>query len=422
MLEDQIRDWGIALGPFSELPLVGPPTHVGGYTIGPAFYWILWLIRVTVGPWFQNLPHAGGIGQAILQSMADTILLAAVWQRTRSIWLGLATIVLLATASLDLSLSALVWNPMVGSALAKIATALVILKWPERSPSRIALTTAIVWCAVQAYTGAVFVAIGVFAALLAGPFSRRDWATLRLNAAIIAVVVSLLQIPHAVHQVSTRFADSGMSEVADSIGEIVSGRQPLQLANSVAGYKEAFTFILVSPWRAPWSVWLIVLSAAIVASRFRHDLPLLSVTLLPQIAAVIGYAFYVGDFLDRYYYLSLMPAVVLTLTLSATALRPPAVARAAGIALLAGAVAIVPARTRFAGTLVRMPEYGALVDGSRELVRQARPMRAVRTQFSLPPTSNPQFIYEILGGRIDLASPWIGVIQPDGHVIYRDFR
>jgi hypothetical protein len=115
-----------------------------------------------------------------------------------------------------------------------------------------------------------------------------------------------------------------------------------------------------------------------------------------------------------------MPAVVLTLTLSATALRPPAVARAASIALLAGAVAIVPARTRFAGTLVRMPEYGALVDGSRELVRQARPMRAVRTEFSLPPTSNPQFIYEILGGRIDLASPWIGVIQPDGHVVYRE--
>ena len=28
LLEDQIRDWGIALRPFPELPLVGPPTHV----------------------------------------------------------------------------------------------------------------------------------------------------------------------------------------------------------------------------------------------------------------------------------------------------------------------------------------------------------------------------------------------------------
>ena len=64
LLGDQIRDWAIALRPFSELPLVGPPTHVGGYTIGPAFYWILWLLRVLFGPWFDNLPHAGGIGQA----------------------------------------------------------------------------------------------------------------------------------------------------------------------------------------------------------------------------------------------------------------------------------------------------------------------------------------------------------------------
>src|SRR5205085_1053972 len=84
MLGDQIRDWSIALGPFSTLPLVGPPTHVGGYTIGPAFYWLLWTIRVLVGPWFDNLPHAGGIGQAMLQSAVDALLAAAVWHRTRS--------------------------------------------------------------------------------------------------------------------------------------------------------------------------------------------------------------------------------------------------------------------------------------------------------------------------------------------------
>ena len=36
MLGDQIRDWGIALGPFTSLPWVGPVTHVGGYTLGDA--------------------------------------------------------------------------------------------------------------------------------------------------------------------------------------------------------------------------------------------------------------------------------------------------------------------------------------------------------------------------------------------------
>src|SRR5262245_4338819 len=129
MLGDQIRDWSIALRPFTELPLVGPPTHVGGYTIGPAFYWILWAIRVVVGPWFDNLPHAGGIGQAAVQSAADAMLLIAIWRRTNSPWIAWATVLLVATASFDLSLAALVWNPTMGTALAKIATAAILLDW-----------------------------------------------------------------------------------------------------------------------------------------------------------------------------------------------------------------------------------------------------------------------------------------------------
>src|SRR4051794_8984355 len=77
MLTDQIRDWAVALEPFTRMPLVGPPTHVGGYTIGPAFYWVLWTIRVLVGPWCDNLPHAGGIGQATLLSAVDALFLLA---------------------------------------------------------------------------------------------------------------------------------------------------------------------------------------------------------------------------------------------------------------------------------------------------------------------------------------------------------
>jgi hypothetical protein len=419
LLGDQIRDWSIALGSLSKLPLVGPPTHVQGYTIGPAFYWILWTIRVTVGPWFQNLPHAGGIGQAILQSAADTLLVAAVWRRTGSAWIALTTIVLLATASYDLCLSALVWNPMMGSALAKMATALVLLEWPQRSSVGVALTAAVAWCAVQSYTGAIFVAAGVLTGLLAGPFARGDWVQFRRSAGIIAVVVFLLQVPYAFHQIGTRFIDSGMSGVTGSLGQILTGRERPQFAASWAGYTGAFNFILVFPWQVRWFVWVLVGCGAIVASRFRHDLPLLSVTLLPQIAAIVGYAFYVGDFLDHYYYLSLMPAAVLTLMLGVTAFGPTWIARGASVALLIGALVITPARIRAAATLHRMPEYGVLVDGSRALAGQGRPLRAIQTEFSLPPTSDPQFVYQILGGRIDRASPWIGIIKSDGQVVYQ---
>src|SRR6185503_15608457 len=103
----------------------------------------------------------------------------------------------------------------------------------------------------------------------------------------------------------------------------------------------------------------------------------------------LGYAWYVGDLLDVYYYLPIMPAAVLTLTLSLTAVRPPRFARAAAILLLAGALAIVPARLRHTATLERMPQYGPLLDGSRALVQLNQPVRAVRTEFGLPPTSDP---------------------------------
>jgi hypothetical protein len=289
LLEDQIRDWSIALGPLTHLPLVGPPTHVGGYTIGPAFYWILWLIRVTFGPWFRNLPHAGGIGEAALQSAADTLLLEAVRRRTKSVWIGLTTVVLVATASYDLCLSALVWNPPVGTALAKVATALVLLEWPERSLGHVAIAAAVAWCAVQSYTGAIFVAVGVFAAILAVPFARGDRAALRRTAIAIAAVVLALQIPYAIHQLSTRFSDSAMGAVTGSVATILRGEAPPDLTKSWTGYFGAFTFIQVSPWNLPWSVWVLVAFGVIVAIKYRNDLPLLAVTLLPQLAAFLGY-------------------------------------------------------------------------------------------------------------------------------------
>jgi hypothetical protein len=105
--------------------------------------------------------------------------------------------------------------------------------------------------------------------------------------------------------------------------------------------------------------------------------------------------------------------------LSVTALRPAWIAHVVGMAVLLGALIIAPARLRVAATLHRMPEYGALVSGSRRLVQQGRPMRAIQTEFILPPTSDSQFIYEILGGRIEPSSPWIGVIKSDGRVVYR---
>jgi hypothetical protein len=418
LLGDQIRDWSIALKPFTQLPLIGPPTHVGGYTLGPAFYWILWSIRVGVGPFFDNLPHAGGIGQAAIQSAADAILLVAIWRRTKSPWIALATVVLVATASFDLSLAALVWNPTMGTALAKIAMAMILLEWHRGSHLRALAAAAVAWSAVQAYTGAVFVAVGIFIAMLADPLIQRDWRLTRRNALAIAAAVALLQLPYVAYQITHRFQDEAMGAVTDSVTRVLSGERQPEVAKSIDGYVEAVRYIQIDPWSIPRAGWALLFCCGIVAVRHYKDPVLLSVTLLPQLAAIAGYALFLAT-LDIYYYLSLMPCAVLTCVLALTAVPSPGMARVVGILLLAGALALVPGRIRHERVMNRMPEYGLLVDASRKIRSLGQPMRAIETDFKLPPTANPEFLFEVLGGRIDRNAQWICLIRANGTLSYR---
>jgi hypothetical protein len=421
MLWDQIRDWEIALRPFGDLPLVGPPTHFRGYTIGPAFYWILWAIRVTIGPWFDNLPHAGGIGHAVLQSAADSLLLAAVWHRTRSLLVALTAVVLLATSAYDLCLAPLVWNPVMGSILARTATALVLLEWHRRSAVRAGVTAAVAWSAVHAYTGAVYVAAGVFLAMMVEPLARRDWRVLRTTAVAIAVSVAALQLPYVVRQLSRATADPIMGAVTGSVVEVATGREPPQIAKSVAGYTGAFSFIQGFPSSLPAPGWILLFGSVSVAIVYRRDPALLALMLAPQALAVVGYSIFLGG-LDNYYYLSLMPAAVLTTLLALTAMPWPRVRHAVALAALAFAVSQAPGRLQYSASMHKMPEYGPLVEGSRKIARLDQPMRHIDTEFTLPQPSDSTFVFRILGGRLDPASPWTARIAANGDVAYTTDR
>ncbi len=176
MLGEQTRDWTIALGGLTELPLAGAPSTAGGRGFGPAYYWLLWLGRVTIGPFLDNLPHAGGITVALLQSIADTWLLVALWRRVH--WgLALAMCLLIASAPFDIAISSVIWNPPVSAALIKMATAMALMlehepaspKRRSRAGGRIAVTAALAWMAVQAHLSAIFVAAPLLAAIA---FSR----------------------------------------------------------------------------------------------------------------------------------------------------------------------------------------------------------------------------------------------------------
>ncbi len=418
VLRDQYRDWEIVQGTFGSLPLLGPATHVGGYTIGPGFYWILWLIRVVVGPWFEYLPHAGGIGQAALHSAVDVLLLAAIWKRTGSVWPALATVTLVATSAFDLSFAATIWNPVVGSLLAKCAIALVLLDWHRREAWRAAVTMGVAWLGVHAYTGAIYVAAAVGLAIVVEPLLRRAWMDTLRRGVVGLGAIALLQVPYVWFQVSTQFRNAAMGAVTGSVGQIVAGQAAPELGKSAEGLVRAFRDIQDLPFIGPLLPVILILSAVVVAWRYRRDPALLLVTLGPTALALIGYSLFLGA-LDSYYYLSMMTPMVLTVVLAVTAGWTPAVSRALGMALCVVALVLVPGRFQRSVTMNRMPQYAPLVKGSRLLAHRQMPLRAVRTTFGLPPTGDPEFIYRLLGGRIERAAPWMAVIDENGDVTYQ---
>jgi hypothetical protein len=417
LLGDQIRDWDIALRPLTSLPLVGPATHVHGYTIGPAFYWILWTIRVTLGPFFQNLPHAGGIGQALLQSAADVLLLLAIWRRVGSMWIALAVVLFEATAPFDVALAAVVWNPTMGSMLAKVATALTLFNWHRQTTAKALSLLAIAWMAVHAYTGAIYVTVAVFATALIDPILARDHKIVVRNAVAMVCVVVTLQLPYVAYRISHP-NEPAMAAVTGSVADVLSGRASVRFGESVAGYLRAVNFIEVRPWTFALTGWVLVASGIVVAFRYRRDVPILMMTIVPTVLCIAGYAFFLSG-LDNYYYFSVMPAAVLMVVLAITAIVPPRVSRMLAVGLVIAAMAIVPARRSDAMTFHQMQEYGAIVHASRVIVNRGTPVRAIRLDFTLPPTNDPEFVYRILGGRIDPASPWVAVILRSGEVTYR---
>jgi len=155
LLGDQIRDWRIALRPMRDLPLDGPSSVAGGNAYGPYYYWLLWAIRVVVGPWFDNLPHAGVYGLAIVHAAGDVALFVAIRRLTGSSVLALAAALLVATAPLDIVLSSRIWSPGIAVALAKVALALFAYTARGTSLWGVAVTVGVAWMAAQTHSSLV---------------------------------------------------------------------------------------------------------------------------------------------------------------------------------------------------------------------------------------------------------------------------
>ena len=278
MLGEQTRDWTIALGGITELPLAGAPSTAGGRGFGPAYYWLLWIGRVTIGPFMDNLPHAGGVTVALLQSSADAWLLIALSRRVH--WgLALATCLLIASAPFDIAISSVTWNPPVAAALIKMATASALsispptpLRGSGETGSRgssLALTAALAWMAVQCHLSAIFVAAPLLAAILLQSFVERSSSLRRTiveRALIIAAVILVLQIPFLISLINEPDAPVGPASAIAALTNPQAVR-PWFAYDSVTG----ITGNLVWPMPDRFSFAIATLfAAAIVAVAYRR--------------------------------------------------------------------------------------------------------------------------------------------------------
>ena len=412
LLGEQMRDWTVALGSWHDLPLTGTPSTAGGRGFGPIYYWLLWFGRHVFGPFTDHLPHAGGITVAVLQSVADIWLLVAL-SRQVPFFLALAVALAIATGPFDVGISSVIWNPPVATALVKMTMALVLCLGESPSLWRIAATAAMAWLSVQAHSSAIFVAGPVLAALVIQPLLRHAPQRAIEAARVVAEVIVLLQLPYIVAQFRTPAGASGPTVVFDSLAHAAT----VSVGASVSHVVNITTWLLFHTDDS-WVYGLLTgMAWVVVAWRWRRDAGLLAISVVPLVAATALFSTWTRAY-DSYWFLTLAPAMALMFGLAVAAIPRAGVVEKISMGLLAGIVYLQPSHIEVSAQFFKYPQYRALLDGSRAARRRAPVLRDLRVAFEVHPTTDVQYLYRVLGGRVGDDGAHVAVIQPDGTVIF----
>ena len=106
------------------------------------------------------------------------------------------------------------------------------------------------------------------------------------------------------------------------------------------------------------------------------------------------------------------------MVIGVTTIPWPRLAHGVGLIALFVVLAAQPARYARAETMHHLPAYGTLVRASRQMVKYDQALRAVRADF-LPPSTDPTFIYRVLGGRMNRDATLIATVSASGITSYR---
>ena len=153
----------------------------------------------------------------------------------------------------------------------------------------------------------------------------------------------------------------------------------------------------------------------IVAFAYRRDLVLMAVSIGAVVTATLLFTTSTRNY-DGYWFLTLTPALTLTVGMAVAAIPSKIAVKVIGIAMLVIVAWRQPARIEDSIRFFKYPQYGAMLKGSRSAIAQAPVVKDIRVTFDVHPTMDRQFIYKILGGRIDASALYTAVINSDGSV------
>jgi hypothetical protein len=272
--------------------------------------------------------------------------------------------------------------------------------------------------AVQAHSSALFVAAPVMASFVVNELFARRWVRALQVARAIAAVIFVLQVPFLIDHVVHPAEPAGPTLIVENVMYTLSHPWSHHVSAAAHSIAMSFDYILMRPWTFPSLLVLIAASVVVTAVRVRQDVTLASMTVIPLLFAAIGFSAWQGTFYV-YWFLSLTPPLVLTVALALTALPWRLARSVTSTALLVLALVCLPARFAHAQITARLPEYGPLLRASRELRRRTPELRAIEVTFVLPPSSDPEFLYKVLGGRIAATAHYVATIDGTGYVSYR---
>jgi hypothetical protein len=281
--------------------------------------------------------------------------------------------------------------------------------------------------AVQAHMSAIFVAAPMLLGVALQPLLYRRHAVfvhdtaadhrrqaLRqtgTSVAIVGAIILLLQVPFVISLIAEPGAQAGPT---GAIANLTSGQswRPMAALDTVTG----ITGNLFLPMPDSFTFWIPAIACGVVLLIvYRRDSILVGATIGSVLTATIVFSTWTRSY-DRYWFLTMTTALALTFAMTIAAIPSKAVVKWIGLALVLLVASWQPARIDESKRFFEYPQYETMVLASRALIVQAPVVRAIKVAFDVHPTMDPQFIYKILGGRIDPTALYTAVVNPDGSV------